>query len=59
MGCYFGPTYITRKVIHPGEFGGYLGEEVTARWRKLFHRFWGLSGDILGFGLVRARGLLS
>lgn len=31
LGCCFGPTYVTRKVIHPGKFGGYIGEEVTAR----------------------------
>lgn len=59
MGCYFGSTYIIREVIHPDKFGEYIGEEVTARWGKLFHRFRGLSGDILGIGLVKASGLLS
>lgn len=52
------PYLHNKDSYNPDKFGGYIEEEVT-RWGKLFRRFQGLSGDILGFGSVKASGLLS
>lgn len=53
------PYLHNKDSYNPDKFGGYMEEEVTTRWGKLFRRFQGLSGDILGFGSVKASGLLS